>query len=103
MGQDYELQTEPRVESLDIEDEADVYDLIDQGEIGRPSEYDYDELDNFIQDFIRRIVAHQQYDILQEASKLKWSQIKDIYNEAGGVIYNPENGDEWITNEEDLF
>ena len=100
MVEDYELQTEPRVESLDIEDESDVYEMIDQGEIGRPEEYGYEELDKFVSDVIRRVVADQQYDILQEASKLKWSQIEDIFSEAGGVIYNPENTDQYYTNEE---
>lgn len=102
-AEDIAFELEPTVEEVNIEDESDVYEMIEEGEIGYPTEYGYDDIDNFVQDVIRRVIGDQQYDILQESEKMKWTEFTEKYNHAGGVLYNPENGNEWITDREEII
>jgi len=100
--EDLNFDMSPEVEDLDIENTEEVYELLEDEEIGLPGEYGYSDVEVFVEDIFRRVIGEQQYNILQDAESFKWEEFIDEYKEAGGVLYNPDNGDEYYTDKTGL-
>lgn len=92
------FELSPHVEELD----TDVYELVDEGVIGTASEYGFDSAEDMETYFEVIVDAPMAYDVLQLQEENKWKEFLHEYDEAGNIFYNPENGNEWITDDEEL-
>lgn len=102
--EDFDFSFEPEVEDLGIEEMSDLGDLIENGDVGMPSEYGFNSADQMFL-YVKNLVdAPRVYDSLQELEReKKWERFCEEYDEAGGVLYNPSNPDQYITDDPELL
>ena len=117
MSTDESFNSKPVTDYHEIVSEEDVYDLVDEGVIGQAQEYGFsceeemvdfilgrnfqDQGNNPLNPFRGLFDEGQDRELVN--TEIARDQLLDMnYKHAGGIWYNPENGDQWITNDEDL-
>jgi len=94
----------PQAEDLDLELPEDVMDLVDEGHIGHAEEYGFSCEEEMIDD----VLGRQGYDGILDHKGLEehQAQIDQVlerdYRHAQAGWYNPENGDAYLMDVEDL-
>lgn len=96
------FDSEPHVEDIDVSDYQDIADLINQGVISSPQEYGFEDAYEFFDFFVHEVDGSATYDMLASERSNKWERFLNDYDEAGGILFNPENGNEWYTDDEEL-
>lgn len=103
MEDEFGFDPEPDVEDMEVGDLSDVGALIEEDVIGMPQEYGFNSAEQMYLFLKNLVAAPRVYEKLQDDYRERWDSFLDEYDEAGGVIYNPENGDEWYTDDPELL
>lgn len=101
MPEELGFELSPEVEDLELSEDY-VRELIDQDIIGEPSSYGFDSFDELYEEFVSSVLGSDDYDVMQLDEETRWKQFANDFDEAGGVIYNPENTDQYYTDKTSL-
>lgn len=85
----------------------DVYELVDDQVLGTASHYGFSCAEEMVDYVLGRngyegILKESHEDLLEEESE-RDSVLERDYSYAGSVWYSPENGDCWISDDEELL
>lgn len=99
--EDLGFEPEPQIdwEAWNFEDHSDVYALVEEDVIGLPQEYGYEDPEEYVRDVVDFLGVGSLDQRRQKEHREKWERFVQEYKEAGDVFYNPENGDEYYTDD----
>jgi len=96
----FELEPNVDEEAWTFESDQDIMELIEDGVLGYPEEYGYEDWETFSRDVQDFLGYGELDDIRREERAEKWRPFEEHYQEAGKVLYDPENGDRYYTDDE---
>lgn len=98
---DLGFELSPEVEDIELSEEY-LEEMINQGLVNEPEEYGFDSFSEMYDHFEMFVEASDDYDVLSLDYVTKWKTFVNSFDEAGGVIYNPENTDQYYTDKTGL-